>query len=78
MFLRDYLAGQALIGVMFARFNLQATLAAGPDDVNQESIAEECYELADALLAERTLASADDDPAAANSQLPTPKGKNDA
>src|SRR5690606_14810670 len=42
MSLRDYFAAQALPAVISAR------VAAG-DDILQESIAEECYELADAM-----------------------------
>jgi len=47
MSLRDYFAALALVGVV------QARVAAGLD-AGQESIAEECYELADALLAARS------------------------
>lgn len=46
MSLRDYFAAQALPAVISAR------VAAG-DDILQESIAEECYELADAMLEAR-------------------------
>lgn len=57
--LRDYFAASALPAVMAARVELQRQdlLHSDPRDVsadmNQESIAEECYELADAMLAER-------------------------
>ena len=47
MSLRDYFAAKALIAVMVARTALIG-------DFNQESIAEECYELADALIEART------------------------
>lgn len=51
MTLRDYFAAAALPAVMQARCTLiNADLA---NDLNQESIAEECYELADALLEAR-------------------------
>jgi hypothetical protein len=46
MWLRDYFAAAALSGVLFAR-------AQCGEDLNQESIADECYELADAMLAQR-------------------------
>lgn len=46
MSLRDYFAGQALIGVMVMRAAMHDVV-----DVSQESIAEEAYELADAMLA---------------------------
>lgn len=49
--LRDYFAGQALVGVMVMRAAIRDQ---GYDDINQESIAEEAYELADAMLAERS------------------------
>lgn len=49
MTLRDYFAAAALTGVLQAR-----ALLNGPDALgSQESVAEECYELADALLEER-------------------------
>lgn len=57
--IRDYFAAAALPAVMAARVELarQDLLHTDPQDssvdMNQESIAEECYELADALLAER-------------------------
>jgi hypothetical protein len=48
---RDWFAGQALIGVMVVRTMLiERGLA---HDVIQESLAEEAYELADAMIAER-------------------------
>lgn len=51
MTLRDYFAARALLAVMAARVALvNANLA---NDLTQESIAEECFELADAMLAER-------------------------
>ena len=52
MSMRDYFAAAALPSVILARVD---------DDINQESIAEECYELADALLAERVKLRHDDD-----------------
>lgn len=49
--MRDYFAAAALPGVIAARTALvNADLS---NDLGQESIAEECYELADALIAER-------------------------
>jgi hypothetical protein len=45
--LRDHFAKAALAPVMAARLALDA------GDMNQESIAEECYELADAMLTAR-------------------------
>jgi hypothetical protein len=49
MSLRDYFAAKALTGVLQAR-----ALINGGDSLNsQEDVAEECYELADAMLAER-------------------------
>lgn len=48
MSLRDYFAAAALPAVVRARVAL-ANASLG-NDLNQESIAEECYELADALL----------------------------
>lgn len=53
MKLRDWFAGQALIGTIVAR-------SAAGLDVMQESIAEECYELADAMLEARQKAGDDD------------------
>jgi hypothetical protein len=53
MTLRDYFAGQALPGVLQARAALAAQSLAR-SEVRHESIAAECYELADALLAART------------------------
>jgi hypothetical protein len=51
MSLRDYFAAAALPGVITARVTiLNADLGT---DLNQESIAEEAFELADAMLAER-------------------------
>jgi len=47
MSLRDYFAAKSLPAVMMARA-LDPT-----NEMNQESIAEECYDLADALLLER-------------------------
>jgi hypothetical protein len=51
--LRDYFAAAALAPVIAARM----AEGDGPSDLMQESIAEECYELADALLAAREKAS---------------------
>ena len=51
MSLRDYFAAQALVGVIAARTTLSVENI--NDDINQESIAEECYEIADAMLVER-------------------------
>lgn len=49
MSLRDYFAAQALTGVLQAR-----ALLNGPDSLgSQEDVAEECYELADAMIAQR-------------------------
>lgn len=56
---RDYFAAAALPGVIAARTAL--SVAGITTDINQESIAEECFELADAMVAERTKS----DPAAA-------------
>jgi hypothetical protein len=53
MSLRDYFAAAALPGVMHARVALAN--AEIENDLNQESIAEECYELADALLEARVV-----------------------
>jgi len=54
MSLRDFFAAAALAGVIQARS--QAGL-----DIGQESVAEECYELADALIEQRgKVAHADD------------------
>jgi hypothetical protein len=50
MSVRDYFAGQALIGVIVAR-------SAAGLDILQESIAEECFELADAMIAARMVVS---------------------
>lgn len=50
MSLRDYFAAAALPAVLAARTALRDADAI---DLNQESIAEECYELADALLEAR-------------------------
>lgn len=50
MELRDWFAGQALIGVMVLRAAIRDQ---GFEDINQESIAEEAYELADAMMAAR-------------------------
>jgi hypothetical protein len=49
MSLRDYFAAAALTGVLQAR-----ALLNGPDSLGfQEDVAEECYELADAMLQAR-------------------------
>jgi hypothetical protein len=49
MSLRDYFAAQALPGVLQAR-----ALMNGPDAIGtQEDVAEECYEIADAMVLER-------------------------
>lgn len=53
MELRDYFAGQALIGVMVMRAAIREEGFANVGDINQESIAEEAYELADAMLEAR-------------------------
>jgi hypothetical protein len=53
MELRDYFAGQALIGVMVMRTAIREGGLANVDDISQESIAEEAYELADAMLEAR-------------------------
>jgi hypothetical protein len=55
MTLRDYFAAAALPGVLAARATLQVTMGATGDDMNQEGIAEECYEIADAMLEARAL-----------------------
>jgi len=46
MTLRDWFAGQVLPGVVHAR-TIEGL------DMTQESIAQECYEIADAMLTER-------------------------
>lgn len=51
--LRDYFAAAALPGVLTARARLEL-------EMNQESIAEECYELADAMLEARISPPADE------------------
>lgn len=52
--LRDYFAMQALVGVLVARATLMhAEGCETVSDMSQESIAEEAYELADAMLEER-------------------------
>lgn len=54
MTLRDYFAAAALPAVMQARTALgNVDISEGQLDLSQESIAEECYELADALLEAR-------------------------
>jgi hypothetical protein len=53
MLLRDYFAAAALPAVMRARTELTKLDLQGVDTSSQESIAEECYELADALLEAR-------------------------
>jgi hypothetical protein len=56
MTLRDYLAGVALPAVIDARIHQSERLQAEPE-LNQESIAEECYELADAMMDAREKSS---------------------
>ena len=51
--LRDYFAAKALPAVIAARMALTDSRTFAPD-LNQESMAEECYELADALIEART------------------------
>ena len=46
MSLRDYFAGQALVG-------LTANYIRQPENITNKIVAEECYKFADALLAER-------------------------
>lgn len=53
MSIRDYFASAALPAVMAARTALVVANLDGLDTSTQESIAEECYELADALLLAR-------------------------
>jgi hypothetical protein len=52
MTLRDYFAGLALPAVIDARIH-QGAATGEPPELNQESIAEECYELADSMLEAR-------------------------
>jgi hypothetical protein len=57
MQLRDYFAGVALPAVIDAR--IHTALPGENPDLNQESIAAECYELADAMIEARERESAE-------------------
>ncbi|MBU6183521.1 MAG: hypothetical protein KGR46_12015 [Verrucomicrobia bacterium] len=50
MSLRDWFAGQALVSLSRKDFHL---FGAGGDELNAEIAAQNCYEIADAMLAER-------------------------
>ena len=51
--LRDYFAGKALQGFISAMPHM-GTLRSHTGEVNEESIAAQCFAFADAMLAERT------------------------